>query len=205
MSLDTIDRRFAAHRCSARCGRRSVFAEMRKLDEIRGRPFGLRYYRDLRSREVDFVSESAGALSFLKCKSEESPGAREARKPLAPERRAGGRRWSLAARRTLRAGPSGDRLIAGARGCCHRSERPAGDPRRQVAARGVNSSPSPRPGAGALREGPARPRATHPREALRGGPRQAETQEAEVAVRFATPLRWAAVTHSARRGCSTSR
>ena len=56
-----------------------VFAEMRKLNEIGGRPLGLWYYRDVRGREVDFVLESGGKLSFLECKWEEHPGAREAR------------------------------------------------------------------------------------------------------------------------------
>lgn len=56
-----------------------VFAEMRKLNEIGGRPFGLWYYRDLRGREVDFVMESGGRLSLLECKWEEHPGQREAR------------------------------------------------------------------------------------------------------------------------------
>ena len=56
-----------------------VFAEIRKLNEIGGRPFGLWYYRDLRGREVDFVLESGGALSFVECKWVENPGAREAR------------------------------------------------------------------------------------------------------------------------------
>ena len=56
-----------------------VFAEMRKLNEIGGRPLGLWYYRDLRGREVDFVLESGGSLSFAECKWEEHPGSREAR------------------------------------------------------------------------------------------------------------------------------
>ena len=56
-----------------------VFAEMRKLNEIAGRPMGLWYYRDLPGREVDFVLESGGRLSFAECKWEEHPGSREAR------------------------------------------------------------------------------------------------------------------------------
>ena len=56
-----------------------VFAEMRKLNEMGGRPFGLWYYRDLPGREVDFVLESGGNLSFLECKWAEHPGARKAR------------------------------------------------------------------------------------------------------------------------------
>ena len=56
-----------------------VFAEMRKLNEIAGRAVGLWYYRDLRGREVDFVLESGGRLSFAECKWEEHPGSREAR------------------------------------------------------------------------------------------------------------------------------
>ena len=56
-----------------------VFAEIRKLNEIGGRPFGLWYYRDLGGREVDFVLESGGSLSFAECKWEEHPGPREAR------------------------------------------------------------------------------------------------------------------------------
>lgn len=56
-----------------------VFAEMRKLNEIGGRPFGLWYYRDHQGREVDFALESGGRLSFVECKWEEHPGPREAR------------------------------------------------------------------------------------------------------------------------------
>ena len=56
-----------------------VFAEMRKLNEIGGRPFGLWYYRDLQGREVDFVLESGGKLSFVECKWHEHPGSREMR------------------------------------------------------------------------------------------------------------------------------
>ena len=56
-----------------------VFAEIRKLNEIDGRPFGLWYYRDRRGREVDFVLEAGGTLSLAECKWEEHPGTREAR------------------------------------------------------------------------------------------------------------------------------
>ena len=56
-----------------------VFAEMRKLNDIGGRPFGLWYYRDLPGREVDFVLESGGKLSFVECKWHEHPGSREMR------------------------------------------------------------------------------------------------------------------------------
>lgn len=53
--------------------------EMRKLNEIAGRPFGLWYYRDVRGREVDVILESGGDLSLLECRWEEHPGSREAR------------------------------------------------------------------------------------------------------------------------------
>lgn len=56
-----------------------VFAEMRKLNGILGHPFGLWYYRDHGGHEVDFVLESGGCLSFVECKWDEHPGAREAR------------------------------------------------------------------------------------------------------------------------------
>ena len=59
-----------------------VFAEMRKLNENGGRPVGLWYYRDLRGREVDFVLESGGTLSFAECKWAEHPGSRDARNLL---------------------------------------------------------------------------------------------------------------------------
>ena len=70
-----------------------VFAEMRKLNETRGRPFGLWYYRDLGGREADFVLESQGKLSFVECKWQERPGRREAKSLLRvdAERRAAGR------------------------------------------------------------------------------------------------------------------
>jgi len=56
-----------------------VFAEMRKLNEIGGRPLGLWYYRDLRGREIDFVLQSGGKLRLAECKWQEHPGSREAR------------------------------------------------------------------------------------------------------------------------------
>ena len=128
-------------RCSARSGRGSVFAEMRKLNEIGGRPLGLWYYRDLRGREVDFVLESGGSLSFAECKWGRASRLARSAESVAGQRRDGGRRGSLAARRALCAGPPGRRFVADARGCRGRRERPTGDPRWAVAARGVDSSP----------------------------------------------------------------
>ncbi len=55
-----------------------VLGEMRKLNESRGRPMTIWYYRD-RDREVDFVLEGGGKLSFAECKWDEQPGPREAR------------------------------------------------------------------------------------------------------------------------------
>jgi len=56
-----------------------VFAELRKWNEARGRPVHIWTYRDLGQREIDFVIERAGELSFVECKWEEMPGSREAK------------------------------------------------------------------------------------------------------------------------------
>lgn len=56
-----------------------VFAELRKWNEVGGRPFHLWTYRDLGQREIDFVVERAGELSFVECKWEETPGPGEAK------------------------------------------------------------------------------------------------------------------------------
>ena len=56
-----------------------VFAEMRKYNEIAGRPFTIFHYRDHRGGEVDFVLEAGGALSFVECKWSERPTARDTR------------------------------------------------------------------------------------------------------------------------------
>ncbi len=56
-----------------------VFAELRKTREVAGRPFHIWTYRDHGQREIDFVLERAGELSFVECKWEETPGPGEAR------------------------------------------------------------------------------------------------------------------------------
>lgn len=56
-----------------------VFAELRKWNEAGGRPFHVWTYRDLGQREIDFVVELAGELSFVECKWEETPGPGEAK------------------------------------------------------------------------------------------------------------------------------
>lgn len=55
-----------------------VFAELRKWNEAQGRPVHIWTYRDLGQREIDFVIERAGELSFVECKWEETPGPGEA-------------------------------------------------------------------------------------------------------------------------------
>lgn len=44
------------------------FAEMRKLNRYRKNPARFWYYRDQRAREIDFILESNGKLSFIECK-----------------------------------------------------------------------------------------------------------------------------------------
>jgi uncharacterized protein len=49
-----------------------VFAELRKLNHTHPRPYRFWFYRDQRSREVDFVLERDGFLTFMECKYRES-------------------------------------------------------------------------------------------------------------------------------------
>ena len=50
-----------------------VFAELRKANDARGGATRFWYYRDQRAREIDFVIESGGLLSFVECKRTEHP------------------------------------------------------------------------------------------------------------------------------------
>ena len=60
-----------------------LFAEMRKLNSTLKSPFAFWYYRDQRAREIDFVLERGGELSFVECKWREKPGAEDARNLVA--------------------------------------------------------------------------------------------------------------------------
>ncbi|OGV46881.1 MAG: hypothetical protein A2X46_16010 [Lentisphaerae bacterium GWF2_57_35] len=50
-----------------------VFAELRKINRTLAEPYQLWFYRDQRAREIDFVLERGGVLSFLECKWTERP------------------------------------------------------------------------------------------------------------------------------------
>ncbi len=60
-----------------------LFAEMRKLNSILPQPVNFWYYRDQRAREIDFVIESAGRLTFVECNWQEHPRKDDARHILA--------------------------------------------------------------------------------------------------------------------------
>jgi len=51
-----------------------VFSELRKTLATFENPAQLWFYRDQQAREIDFVLEKAGTLSFLECKWTENPG-----------------------------------------------------------------------------------------------------------------------------------
>ena len=60
-----------------------LFAEMRKLNAVLASPVNMWYYRDQRAREIDFVLERGGRLSFVECKWQEHPSRDDARHLLA--------------------------------------------------------------------------------------------------------------------------
>lgn len=60
-----------------------LFAEMRKLESARGAGTRFWFYRDQRGREIDFVLERGGRLSFVEAKWTERPDARDAAAILA--------------------------------------------------------------------------------------------------------------------------
>ena len=56
-----------------------VFAELRKLVSLQDEPATLWFYRDQRAREIDFVIDSGGRLSFIEAKWQEHPRYDDAR------------------------------------------------------------------------------------------------------------------------------
>jgi predicted AAA+ superfamily ATPase len=60
-----------------------VFAEMRKLNHVLSRQVNFWYYRDQRAREIDFILERGGKLTFVECKWRENPDIEDARHILA--------------------------------------------------------------------------------------------------------------------------
>jgi hypothetical protein len=50
-----------------------VFSEIRKNNQTLAHPYQVFFYRDQRAREIDFVLERGGRLSFLECKWTEKP------------------------------------------------------------------------------------------------------------------------------------
>lgn len=56
-----------------------VFAELHKLVSLRDEPATLWFYRDQRAREIDFVIDSGGRLSFIEAKWQEHPRTDDAR------------------------------------------------------------------------------------------------------------------------------
>ena len=51
-----------------------VFAELRKLNNVINEPVKFWFYRDQLAREIDFIIEKGGFLSFAECKWNENPG-----------------------------------------------------------------------------------------------------------------------------------
>jgi predicted AAA+ superfamily ATPase len=72
-----------------------VFSEMRKLAALEPKRVGFWYYRDQRAREIDFILDRGGRLSFVECKWQEHPGIDDARALLAvsSELAASGSKW----------------------------------------------------------------------------------------------------------------
>jgi predicted AAA+ superfamily ATPase len=60
-----------------------VFAEMRKMNRRGARQVNFWYYRDQRTREIDFVLEQGGSLWLVECKWREHPEVADARHLLA--------------------------------------------------------------------------------------------------------------------------
>ena len=56
-----------------------VYAELRKLVSLQDEPATLWFYRDQRAREIDFVIDSGGRLSFIEAKWQEHPRNHDAR------------------------------------------------------------------------------------------------------------------------------
>ena len=56
-----------------------VFAELRKLVSLQDEPATMWFYRDQRAREIDFVIDSGGRLSFIEAKWQEHPRNNDAR------------------------------------------------------------------------------------------------------------------------------
>jgi hypothetical protein len=52
---------------------------LRKLNATLAKPMSFWYYRNQRAREIDFVLERGGRLSFIECKWQENPGKGDAR------------------------------------------------------------------------------------------------------------------------------
>ena len=56
-----------------------MYAELRKRAAMHSSPAAIWYYRDRRSREIDFVIERGGALSFVEAQWQEHPNENDAR------------------------------------------------------------------------------------------------------------------------------
>ncbi len=74
-----------------------VFAEMRKMNAASAAPSNIWYYRDQRAREIDFVFERGGTLTFVECKWSEHPESGDARQILAVQEdlKSGGGPWNM--------------------------------------------------------------------------------------------------------------
>lgn len=54
-----------------------IFSELRKLNATLDNPVNFWYYRDQRSREIDFILETGGRLSFIEAKYQEQPAKKD--------------------------------------------------------------------------------------------------------------------------------
>jgi hypothetical protein len=50
-----------------------IFSELRKINNSLDKPVNIWYYRDQRAREIDFLIETGGTISFMECKWKETP------------------------------------------------------------------------------------------------------------------------------------
>ncbi len=60
-----------------------VFSELRKIQGALENPASFWFYRDQQSREIDFIIEKGGSLSFMECKWTENPGTDDIKTMLA--------------------------------------------------------------------------------------------------------------------------
>lgn len=72
-----------------------IFSELRKINNSLDKPVNIWYYRDQRAREIDFLIETGGTISFMECKWKETPDISDAQtvRTLSIELAESGSQW----------------------------------------------------------------------------------------------------------------